>query len=66
MSPYCFHYLPSFFVHYSSQNKISVLPEGGRRGGGGLLPINRVLGMCCWMGVAFSRHGLTIMGLHFQ
>ena len=34
--------------------------------GGGLLPINRVIGMCCWIGVAFSRHGLTIMGLHFQ
>ena len=29
MPPFCFHYLPSFFVHYCSQNKISVLPEGG-------------------------------------
>ena len=64
MPPFCFHYLPSFFGHNSSQNKISVLPEGV--GGGGLLPINRVIGMCCWMGVTFSRHELTIMGLHFQ
>ena len=33
---------------------------------GGALLYRRLLGMCRWMGAAFSRLDMTIMGSHFQ
>ena len=35
-------------------------------GEGGVLPINDLMGMCCWMGLHFFTTGLTIMELHFK
>ena len=66
--------LMSDTYHTSSPNRIQT-PEGGGggQGGGVVLPSNRRMGMCCWMGLHFHNwigyngdifNGVIRMGSH--
>ena len=54
MPPFCFHYLPSTYILSLVQSlDFERYHFFWGVGGGELLPRNRLIGMCCWMGSHF-------------